>query len=142
MFRTHQFFSENAIFFLWNLGTHPHFYGKFTFTKFSTLWFQKPCLYSVFYSVIPVFLMSFWVFELYKHLKSWKTVHFRCSFSRKGQKSSLIHHGKNLQDHWKNVHFGLLGTHQISICSANFCLTPPRKTTKNYENSEKARKIK
>ena len=69
--------------------------------------------------------MSFWVFELYKNVKSWKTVHFGCSFSRKGQKSSLIHHGKNLQDHWKNVHFGLLGTHQISICSANFCLTPP-----------------
>ena len=35
-------------------------------------------------------------------------------------------HGKNLQDHWKNLHFSLFGTHQISICSANFCLTPPR----------------
>ena len=38
-----------------------------------------------------------------------------------------MHHGKNLQDHGKNLQIGLFGTHQISIPSANFCLTPPRK---------------
>ena len=36
-----------------------------------------------------------------------------------------MHHGKNLQDNGKNVHFDLFGTHQVSLCSVNFCLTPP-----------------
>ena len=36
-----------------------------------------------------------------------------------------MHHGKNLQEHGKNLQIDLFGTHQISIPSANFCLTPP-----------------
>ena len=35
-----------------------------------------------------------------------------------------MHHGKNVQDHGKKLQIGLFGTHQISIPSANFCLTP------------------
>ena len=66
IFRTHNSFSENANFFLWNLGTHPYFYRKFTFTQFPTLWLQELCLYSVVYSVIPVFYR---VFEFLSYTK-------------------------------------------------------------------------
>ena len=42
------------------------------------------------------FLMSFWVFELYKYVKLWKINHFWSKFSIKGQNFSLTHYGKNL----------------------------------------------
>ena len=53
-------------------------------------------------------------------------IHFLSTFSRNDRNFSLMHHGKNVQDHGKNSQIGLFGTHQISIPSANFCLTPPR----------------
>ena len=69
------------------------------------------------------FYSFFWV---HKHVKSLKMIHFLSTFSRNDHNFSLMHHGKNVQDHGKKLQIGLFGTHQISIPSANFCLTPPR----------------
>ena len=141
---THQIFSIDNVFFPQHFQDPPIFFRK---CKFFPLKFGDPPtflwkihIYQIFdpltsrplsvlcslFCDFCFFLWVFWVFELYKHVKSWKMVHFWCSFSKKDQNLSLMHHGKNLQDHWKNLHFSLFGTHQISICSANFCLTPPR----------------
>ena len=124
IFRTHQFFSANTIFFLWNLETHPHIYGKLIFPYFLTLWLKT---FFCIRKSIPLYSAVWWVlqfFWVHKHVKSLKMIHFLSTFSRNDHNFSLMHHGKNVQDHGKKLQIGLFGTHQISIPSANFCLTP------------------
>ena len=140
---THQIFSIDNLFFPQHFQDPPIFFRK---CKFFPLKFGDPptylrkthiylffdpltediFLYSKVYSVIFGFLMSFTVFFwVHKHVKSLKMIHFLSTFPRNDHNFSLMHHGKNVQDHGKNSQIGLFGTHQISIPSANFCLTPP-----------------
>ena len=129
MFGTHPpFFSINHRFFPQHFQFPPIFFRK---CKFFPLKFGDPPtflpkihIYQIFdililrplsvhdslYSGFLYFheFLSFWAIQACKIVK---TVHFWCPFSVEDQKFSLIHHRKNMQDHWKNLHFGLLGTH-------------------------------
>ena len=73
------------------------------------------------------FLGHFWV--LLDNCEVWNMWYT----NRKWRFLIKIHNGKNLPTYGKNLQTVHFGTHQISIGSANFCLTPPRFSGHFYE---------